>query len=479
MSTTRGSRKQRADARVIIPSVSAAAHCAQSCLRFWNLLLQDAASVNPFGLSAEGYNRVEEEDEEEEQLYEQGNEPLAVFSNLSDSEEKQQDEEEQEEEEKKPVMYNHGYPLPHPEAYMKPHTIHWWNHFVCFAREDDPSFAEIFRLPVGFFTTVCEFCKEDMRQGEIPPSLRHVEGRIMSVERQVAIAVMRLTTGNTFKTVSELLGCGRSTVVKIVNKFVDSLRIRAGHFLQWPSMPDEFARVKEGFFNKYGLLNCCGALDSTLITMDLPTGEPADIWLDRNRSYSMVLQAVVDTDLRFLDVCIGYPGSLYGAKSLKESSFYKKCTSGQRLDGDLVQVGTYGIREYVVGDLEYPMLPWLMRPYRENEMTPQRAFYNDTLHFTGITVARAFGRLKGTFRMFQGTVKQPNLERMPKMIHTCCIMHNMCIDAGGVEGVHFPEPEVVPQTDADLLEGLDMEESDEAFQTREGVCAYLSDMMDS
>ena len=66
MNRSRASRRQRADPRVVIPSVSAAAHCAQSCLRFWNLLLQDAASVNPFGMSSEGYDRTEEDEEEAE-----------------------------------------------------------------------------------------------------------------------------------------------------------------------------------------------------------------------------------------------------------------------------------------------------------------------------------------------------------------------------------------------------------------------------
>ncbi|MCO5553926.1 hypothetical protein L7F22_007452 [Adiantum nelumboides] len=498
MSSSRGSRRQQRggggtaaaataaatttaaistpDPRVIIPSVSAAAHCAQSCLRFWNLLLQDAASVNPFGLSTEGYDRVEADDDEEAQQFghDEDNDPLSASLQAVDEADDHDEKQKDVREEDSLALFSNGYPIPRPEFYMKPRTIHWWNHHVCFAREDDPSFSEIFRLPVGFLTTICDLCQDDMRQGEIPPSLRHVEGRIMSVERQVAIAVMRLTTGNTFKNVSEILGCGRSTVVKIVNKFVSSVRQRAGHYLQWPSTPEQSARIKEGFFNKHGLANCCGTLDTTHIIMDLPSGEPADIWLDRNHTFSMALQAVVDTELRFLDVCVGYPGSLSDAKCLRASAFYKKCTSGQRLNGYLMQAGSYTIGEYVVADLEYPLLPWLMRPYKENELTAERAFYNNILSSTRITMARAFGRLKGTFKIFHGTVKQPNLERMPKMIHACCIMHNMCIEAGGVEGVYLPEPETVLHVDMDLLEGEDAEESGDAFEAREFLCAYLN-----
>ncbi|KAI5063288.1 hypothetical protein GOP47_0021835 [Adiantum capillus-veneris] len=487
MSSSRGSRRQqrgggtttttRPDPRVIVPSVSAAAHCAQSCLRFWNLLLQDAASVNPFGLSTEGYDRAEEDDEEEAHqfVHDEDHDPLS-FPLQAVDEDDDHDEKQGGSDEENLALYSNGYPIPRPESYMKPRTIHWWNHHVCFAREDDPSFIAIFRLPVGFLTTICDLCQDDMRQGEIPPSLRHVEGRIMSVERQVAIAVMRLTTGSTFKTVSELLGCGRSTVVKIVNKFVSSVRQRAGHYLQWPSTPEQSTRVKDGFFSRYGLANCCGILDTTHIIMDLPSGEPADIWLDRNHTFSMALQAVVDTELRFLDVCVGYPGSLSDAKCLRESAFYKKCTSGQRLNGEHMQAGRFRIAEYVVADLEYPLLPWLMRPFKENELTTQRTLYNDTLSLTRIAMARTFGRLKGAFRIFHGTVKQPNLERMPKMIHACCIMHNMCIEAGGVEGVYLPEPETVLLVDMALLDGEDAEESDDAFQAREVLCTHLSSL---
>ena len=211
--------------------------------------------------------------------------------------------------------------------------------------------------------------------------------------------------------------------------------------------------------------------------MELPSGEPADIWVDKNHNFSMVLQAVIDTELRFLDVCVGYPGSMNDTRCLKESAFYKKCINGQRLNGDPMPGGDLSIGEYVVADSEYPLLPWLMRPYKEHEITPQRAFYNDKLFSTRIAIARAFGRLKGTWRMFHGIVKQPNIERMPKMIHACCIMHNMCIEFGGVEGVHFPEPEVIVQVeDTEKRLGDAEEETEEAKQVRENLSTYLNSL---
>ncbi|MCO5577680.1 hypothetical protein L7F22_031512 [Adiantum nelumboides] len=473
MATDRGSVDDNAlDRSSIGPSLYAAAHCAQSCIRFWNLLLQDTASVNPFGFSIDGYDPADDEEEDEED---------DVFMYASPDHGVPQDhavEDPPVEEEVGALISNPFHAMltnPRPESYMKPRTVHWWNHHVGFAREDDPDYTDVFRLPVGFLTTICGLCKDDMQQGEIPVSLRCVEGRIFSVERQVAIAVMRLATGSTLKFISQLLGCGLSTVVKVVHKFITSVRQHASSFLQWPMTAESLARVKDGFFEKHRLPNCCGAIDATHVLMELPSGEPADVWMNSSHSFSMMLQAVVDTDLKFLDVCVGYPGSLSNANCLQESSFYSKCCNGQRLSGLPIQIGDSFIGEYVVGDSEYPLLPWLMTPYSQSELirVPTRVMFNDRLHFTRVDVARAFGRLKGTWRILQSTMKQPNLERVPKLIHACCILHNMCVDAGGVEGIHFPEADAITQYDPDDLDVMDDAYSYEANEARENLCRTL------
>lgn len=470
------SDKKAPDRSLIGPSIYAAAHCAQSCIRFWNLLLQDSASVNPFGFSIDGYdpNEEEEEEDEENDEYMHAFLPDDLHPNPQNVDLPHEENDTREELQMNP--YHAMLTNPRPDSYMKPRALHWWNHYVGFAREDDPDYVDVFRLPVGFFTTVCSLCRDDMQQGEIPMSLRCVEGRIMSVERQVAIAVMRLVTGNTLRCISEILGCGLSTVVKIVYKFIASVRQNASSFLQWPATAETLARIKDGFLQKHGLPNCCGAIDATHVYMELPSGEPADVWMNRSHTYSMILQAVVDPDLRFLDVCVGYPGSLSDAKCLQESSFYSKCCNGQRLNGLPMQVGDSFVGEYVAGDMEYPLLPWLMKPYTLSELTiPSRVMFNDRLNFTRIDVARAFGRLKGTWQILQGTMKQPNLERVPRMIHACCILHNMCVDAGGVEGIHFPESGVILQHDLEGLDVIEEEETyDESYEVRENLCRNLN-----
>ena len=57
------------------------------------------------------------------------------------------------------------------------------------------------------------------------------------------------------------------------------------------------------------------------------------VWLDNENKNNMVLQAVVDPDLRFRDVVSGWPGSMDDACILRTSGLYRLCEKGLRLGG--------------------------------------------------------------------------------------------------------------------------------------------------
>lgn len=47
----------------------------------------------------------------------------------------------------------------------------------------------------------------------------------------------------------------------------------------------------------------------------------------------MVVQAVVDSDLRFRDVFSGLPGSVTDSRTLRNSGLYRRCENGEILRG--------------------------------------------------------------------------------------------------------------------------------------------------
>eukprot|EP01018_Ginkgo_biloba_P027172 Gb_15375 [translate_table: standard] len=151
------------------------------------------------------------------------------------------------------------------EWYIKPRSLHWWNHYIFHVQSDDLRFQSIFLLLIQLFDEICHLLQDDLSQGQIPISFAmSIKSRVLSVEKQVAIAILRLATGMTMLTIS-LFGCGKSTVIKVVKKFVVSLKKRAGKLIQWLTDLNSLHQIKEGFRLKQGFPNCCGAIDATHI----------------------------------------------------------------------------------------------------------------------------------------------------------------------------------------------------------------------
>lgn len=318
------------------------------------------------------------------------------------------------------------------EWYIKPRSLHWWNHYVMFTRCDNECFRSVFRLSMLLFEHLCSILQDDLQQGPIPPSFQGIAGRVLPVHKQVAVAIFRLATGASMNSVSEIFGMGKSIVIGVVQKFLDAMVSRRNTYLYWPRDARKMSQVKGAFKVKQGLPNCCGAIDCTHINMELPSGELSNAWFDRYHNCSMILQAIVDSSMRFLNVFVGFPGSASEIRVLRNSSFYQLAERGQILNGEHFRDGAFAIREYIVGDGGFLLLPWLMIPF-EGPVTIEQRRFNFKLSSTRIVVERAFERLKSVWRYLYGVVCHPDIHTLPKVIFVCCMLHNICIDYGGVE----------------------------------------------
>jgi len=65
-----------------------------------------------------------------------------------------------------------------------------------------------------------------------------------------------------------------------------------------------------------------GAVDGTHIRIVKPT-QDQDSYINRKQYFSIHMQGVVDHKLKFLDVFIGYPGSVHDARVFRESHLYE------------------------------------------------------------------------------------------------------------------------------------------------------------
>ena len=79
--------------------------------------------------------------------------------------------------------------------------------------------------------------------------------------------------------------------------------------------------------------------------------------------YSVLLQGIADADYKFLDVTVGYAGSMHDARMLLVSSFFHKAQNGNVLNAPVENVTGTNVGPLIFGDGAYPLLPWLMKPY--------------------------------------------------------------------------------------------------------------------
>ncbi|KAL2899077.1 Protein ALP1-like [Bienertia sinuspersici] len=207
---------------------------------------------------------------------------------------------------------------------------------------------------------------------------------------------------------------------------------RGLHHLQWPTSDEEMTKIKSKFEKIRGFPNCCGAIDTTHITMCLPLQDPDNkVWTDREKNHSMLLQAIVDPDMRLRDIVTGWPGKMSDSLVLKSSNFFKLCEKGKRLNGKTVLFSQGSeLREYIVGDSGFPLLPWLMTPYRGKGkgLSEVQTDFNKRHFATRMVARRALARLKEMWKIIHGAMWRPDKHRLPRIILVCCLLHNIVID---------------------------------------------------
>ncbi|CAN4105928.1 unnamed protein product [Withania somnifera] len=338
------------------------------------------------------------------------------------------------------------------------------------------TFECLFKLSRKTFNYICSLVKEDMMSK--PTNITDLSGNYLSLNDRVAVALRRLGSGDSLSAIGESLVIHQSTVSQITWRFVEAMEERGLHHIHWPSNQEDVKDIKSKFENIRGLPNCCGAVDTMHIMFCLSTADPSSkVWSDLEKNHSMILQAMVDPDMRFLDVLAGWPGSLSDSEVLKSSRFFELAEEGKRLSGKKLNLSNdTELREYIVGDSSFPLLPWLLTPYTGREFPDHQADYNKR-HFAMRKVAqRALARLKDKWKIIEGVMWRPDKQRLPRIILVCCLLHNILIDLNdGAQG----EVAVTHHHDPDYGQQVSDSTDKSAAIQREELALYLANKLPS
>lgn len=331
----------------------------------------------------------------------------------------------------------------------------------------------LFKVSRETFSYICSIVRNHiMSQHTI---FMFLDGYEMSLNDQVAVALRRLSSIESTTVVAEFFGTDEGTVGDVIWLFVVALGLQRANHLSWPS---DMARTISGFQKFGNLINCCGAIETINLKVYpyFPNDDGHIAWLDRNSNESILLQAIVDPNMRFLNIVTGVPGNMTRDTLLKRSDVFKMVQSKVILNGQEIELNEEtSVREYLVGGSGFQLLPWLMTPYHDEKLTQDQSEFNKRHLATRLVARQALNKLKSVWGVIDGGKWMPGRDRIPKYILACCILHNIMID-DHMEGDSVSD-ESMMSSGTDLryrLEKSALPDDEEAMKMRDNLCLYLN-----
>lgn len=156
----------------------------------------------------------------------------------------------------------------------------------------------------------------------------------------------------------------------------------------------------------------------------------SSLWNDKafdktHASSTPVLQWNMTDNLKLLS-------KLCFARTTSISSVSVRKEKGERLNERKIKLsdGTELREYYIVGDPGFPSLQWLVTPFQRDEISESDLDFNKKHFETWEVAPRALARLKEEWKFLQNVWK-PDMDKLPRMILACCILHNIVIDMNG------------------------------------------------
>ncbi|XP_024875157.1 putative nuclease HARBI1 isoform X2 [Temnothorax curvispinosus] len=123
-----------------------------------------------------------------------------------------------------------------------------------------------------------------------------------------------------YRDVADRFGVTISCLHTIITRVTQFIMTLAPNVIRYPTAVEKEESATY-FLQEKGFPGVIGAIDGSHIRIDKPMEDP-DSYINRKSYFSIHMQGTVNHKMKFIDVFIGYPGSVHDARVLKNSTIY-------------------------------------------------------------------------------------------------------------------------------------------------------------
>ena len=140
------------------------------------------------------------------------------------------------------------------------------------------------------------------------------------------------------------------------------------------------------------------------------------------------MQAIADASFKFLDISLGYPGSLHDSRVLTLSPIYDAILKEEVMAAPKTEISGHTIVPMLAGDNAYPLNRHIITPFsKRRRMSRAEKNFNRKICALRSVFERSFGLLKNRWRLLY-KINEAKLENAARSINAARVLHNVCIE---------------------------------------------------
>ncbi|XP_036150262.1 protein ANTAGONIST OF LIKE HETEROCHROMATIN PROTEIN 1-like [Monomorium pharaonis] len=148
----------------------------------------------------------------------------------------------------------------------------------------------------------------------------HDYGKKKSAELCLLMTLWFLNNKEPHRTLANLFNISLSSVFRIIRRIINWLVTLVPEVVTWPE-GNNITKVSGKFQEIAGIRNCIGAIDGSHIYINKPE-ENGRQYFNRKQCYSILLQTVTDSNMKFINIYCGDPGSFHDVRMLRRSELF-------------------------------------------------------------------------------------------------------------------------------------------------------------